>query len=305
MTLKEMRTVPARARRPSSSETSERRGSDMRSKLSLRILKSSLHQLLPPILFTLLRLRPTPVVSFTGDYPSWSAAAIASRGYNSPLILDKVRTSALSVKRGEATFERDSVTFHHPEIRWPLLACIFHAALQSDAATFHVIDFGGSLGSTYFQHRTALAGITHLMWSIIEQPHYVLCGQQDFSDDVLQFFDDIRDAEKRRSAITLVLLSGVLQYIEDPGLIIDIAKNLGAKYLLLDRTPVIDGAHDRITVQHVTEPIYDAEYPHRFFSRDRLLSSIISRGYNILYEFRADDKTENDAKYIGLLCEMN
>src|ERR1700730_2589601 len=92
---------------------------------------------------------PRPVISFTGDYSSWGAAAAASRGYNSSLIFEKVRASALLVKCGDATFERDSVTFHHPEFRRPLLACILHAALHSDTAAFHVIDFGGSLGSTY------------------------------------------------------------------------------------------------------------------------------------------------------------
>jgi putative methyltransferase (TIGR04325 family) len=208
------------------------------------------------------------VISFTGDYSSWGAAAAASRGYNSSLIFEKVRASALLVKRGDATFERDSVTFHHPEFRWPLLACILHAALHSDTAAFHVIDFGGSLGSTYFQHRTALTGISQLKWSIVEQPHFVLCGQQEFSDDILHFFANINDAAKRTSEVTLVLFSSSVQYIEDPELIIDTAANLGARYLLFDRTSVNEGAHDKLTVQHVTEPIYDAEYPHRSFSRE-------------------------------------
>jgi putative methyltransferase (TIGR04325 family) len=85
-------------------------------------------------------------------------------GWDAPNILAKVRHSALKVKRGEASFEQDSVVFEYPDHRRPLAGCLLYAAMKRSGDRFPVADFSGSLGSTYYQHRDVLNAIPALMW---------------------------------------------------------------------------------------------------------------------------------------------
>ena len=72
------------------------------------------------------------------------------------------------MKRGEAVYERDSVIFDHIEYSFPVLCGLLRAAVEDDGK-LNVLDFGGSLGSSYYQKKGFLAVCKHLRWSIIEQ----------------------------------------------------------------------------------------------------------------------------------------
>jgi len=61
-------------------------------------------------------------IGYRGNYASWANAQQVSTGYNSDLILEKVKDALLKVKRGEAVYERDSVLFDEVQYSWPLLA---------------------------------------------------------------------------------------------------------------------------------------------------------------------------------------
>jgi putative methyltransferase (TIGR04325 family) len=266
-------------------------------------VKSFMRELVPPILLAFARpARRKQGYYFSGDYRSWGdASAAAGQGWGSPGILEKVRASALKAKHGEVAFERDSVTFTVSEFRWPLLACIFQAALSSKSQGFHVLDFGGSLGSTYLQHRVALNDISGLRWSIVEQSHYVQCGRNEFEDDILHFFDNV-PAALHRGNIDLAIFSGSLQCVAAPYEVIGEVSKCGARYLLFDRMPIIPGKTDVYTVQHVYDVIYTARYPHRCFAKELLFSSIGALGYEITQEFSGYDSGPRFAQYIGLFC---
>jgi putative methyltransferase (TIGR04325 family) len=223
---------------------------------------------------------------FVGDFGSWAeASAVAGQGYAAAEILEKVRAAALKAKRGEIAFERDSIAFASREVHWLLLACICMAALRSQVGRFHLLDFGGSLGSTYFQHRPELSEIPGLQWSIVEQPHFVDCGQREFQDDVLQFFDTI-DAAAQRAPVDLAMFSGSLQCVPDPFRVLENAVDTGARYLLLDRLPITDGDRDLITIQHVAHPaFYSARVAHRAFSKRRLFEKIAALRCQVLWDF--------------------
>ncbi len=60
------------------------------------------------------------------------------------------------VVAGEAVYERDSVVFDHLEYAWPLLACLLQIA--AERRSLRVIDFGGSLGSSWRQNRRFSVG---------------------------------------------------------------------------------------------------------------------------------------------------
>ena len=92
---------------------------------------------------------------FTGDYSSWEEALKFCDGYNKPNILEKVKNSLLKVKKGEAVYERDSVLFDHIEYSMPLLVSLLYMTTVYKN-NLNILDFGGSLGSSYFQNRKFL-----------------------------------------------------------------------------------------------------------------------------------------------------
>ncbi len=206
-----------------------------------------------------------------GDYANWRTAQAAAGGYDDALILQRVRAAALAVTRGEAVFERDSVLFHEPRHNWPLLAALLWVAAR-DGGKLSVVDFGGSLGSTWYQNRPMLGALT-TRWTIVEQPHYVAAGRADFEDDILRFADTIEEAVKS-AGTRLFLASSVLQYLEDPAAVLAAVRTHRFATVLIDRTAVTKRPASRITVQRVPEKIYPASYPARFLSHDDLIGRL-------------------------------
>src|SRR3972149_4197055 len=81
---------------------------------------------------------------FTGKYATWEEAKQVSTGYDSDLILEKVRSSSLKIKNGEAVYERDSVLFD------PAQSSCRRGQGSGGGARRHRchrvwVDFGGSL----------------------------------------------------------------------------------------------------------------------------------------------------------------
>ena len=97
---------------------------------------------------------------FHGDFQTWAAAAAEAGGYYDPSILDKTAKAASKVKNGTAAFERDSVLFDEIQYSWPVLAGLLWAA-SSGGNELNVLDFGGSLGTSYFQNRGFLQHVAH------------------------------------------------------------------------------------------------------------------------------------------------
>lgn len=276
--------------------------------------RSVLHDLVPPVCPKLWRRIRDPGqalsdrIHYFGDYPTWDAAVSASDGYDTPFILERVRSSTAKVRDGLAAYERDGLLFERPEYSFPLLACLLRIA-SSASNRLRVLDFGGALGSTYFQSRSFLTGLEDLRWNVVEQAHFIECGQREFQTDQLRFFSSL-DACLAQGPVDVVLLSGVLQCLQDPHELLATILGKGIAYLLLDRTPLLDGDSDRLTVQHVPAYIYGkpVRYPAWFFGRTRLLAGL-AQEYRLLVEFEALDSAvhlppANVARFIGQLWQL-
>ncbi|MGA9347285.1 MAG: methyltransferase, TIGR04325 family [Anaerolineae bacterium] len=227
--------------------------------------------LVPPLLVQIFRsLRggvSTVGYGLSGDYRSWDEAARASTGYDSERILEKTMIALLKVKSGEAAYERDSVLFDEIQYAWPLLAGLMWVAARC-GGTLNVLDFGGSLGSTYFQNRAFLSALPGVRWNIVEQSRHVEIGKAWFEDDRLRFYADITDCLADTQP-NVVILSSVLQYLERPYIVFDQILGLPCDHIIIDRTPFWSGPTDRLCVQAVPPNIYPASYPSWIFSRQR------------------------------------
>ena len=259
-----------------------------------------LRDLVPPILANFYN-RLASRGGFSGNYASWEEAVRVSTGYDSDVILNKVRDSLLKVKRGEHVYERDSVLFDRVQYSWPLLAGLLWIASQKDNR-LNLVDFGGSLGSTYYQNRKFLSQLKELHWSIVEQKKFAECGKRDFENEHVKFYDDIEECfgEQRPDAI---LLSGVLQYLEKPYALLEKVQSLGFEFILVDRTPFLEKGGDRITVQRVPPEIFPASYPCWFFSREKFLDAMDFR-YRLVEEFEGFEKADvRDSAFKGFLFQ--
>ena len=94
-----------------------------------RKLKSLIKNWIPPALTHVIQGRKG--VRWHGDYPSWKEAWKLSQGYDSRVILEKVKKAALKVKTGQALYERDAVIFNKIQYSWPLLAALMWISAQS------------------------------------------------------------------------------------------------------------------------------------------------------------------------------
>lgn len=241
-----------------------------------------------------------------GNYKTWQEAQAQTVGYDDALILEKVKSATLKVRSGEAVYERDSVIFDKVQYSWPLLSVLMWIAAKN-RGTLSVIDFGGSLGSTYFQNKKFLSELYQVKWSVVEQRNFVESGSAHISDAEIQFFPTITDAIQIRGIPDLLLVSCTLQYLENPYKFVCEAPEYKIPYLLIDSTPFNYQAHDRITVQKIHPLIYEASYPCWFLNYDKVKETVGKR-YTIMEEFQNElyiYLEGHKIQYRGILAELN
>lgn len=267
-------------------------------------LKDMIRLITPPVFIHLTKRLcgnlTTGNYGLSGDYRSWGEAMAASTGYDSDIILEKTRVALLKVKNGEAAYERDSVLFDEIQYNWPLLACLMWVAAKS-GGRLNVLDFGGSLGSSYFQNRAFISQLSDIRWNIVEQPKYVETGRKWFEDGRLKFYLRVEDCLGETQP-NVVILSSVLQYLEHPYDKLRELLGLRCDHIIIDRTPFSDGPIDRLYVQNVPPSIYHASYPSWVFSMQRFRSHL-SDEWKIVAEFESLDRLKSpiQANWKGMI----
>lgn len=259
---------------------------------------SRLHLLVPSWLRPWIRrLLRRPI--YTGDYRSWEVAQRRSRGYGDRAILDKTIAAARAVRDGQAAWERDTVLFSEHKANLSLLRSLQHVA-QAEASKLSVLDFGGALGSTWWQHKPWLEKF-EVRWSVVEQAALVAAGRAEFTRPPLTFHQSMEEAFQSGKS-DVILLSSVLPYIADPHSLLDQIATYPFRYMIIDRTGFVSRGRDRLTVQTVPPSIYEATYPCWFFDRSKLVDRLL-RDWCILDEWVTDDQVDIPAEHRGLFLQ--
>jgi putative methyltransferase (TIGR04325 family) len=222
-------------------------------------------------------------IYFEGDYPDWNTALNAAEGYDAPQILEKAVSAMRLIRDGKAKYERDTVLFDEIQLSYPLSSWLLYVA-SCFSGRLSVMDFGGALGSSYYQNRLMLEKLPHLSWSVVEQSDFVTAGIAEFQNDILRFFYKPEECVLAKNP-NFLLLSSVLQYIENYNELLDTLLAKEIPYVLIDRTMAYRGAHDHLAVQHVPAWIYKASYPVWFIDADKLEECFERNGYDILDKF--------------------
>ncbi|HBD94145.1 MAG: hypothetical protein A2015_03205 [Spirochaetes bacterium GWF1_31_7] len=247
-------------------------------------IKKIIKLFVPPIILKVIhdiRFSVKKTGWFAG-FDSFEAAKKISTGYDSDIILQKCSTSLQKVKSGEVVYERDSYLFDEVQYYYPLLSSLLWVASQNNN-TLSIIDFGGSLGSSYYQNRFFLSHLKKLEWNIVEQEQFVTEGKKIFEDEILKFYYSIDEVLAERKA-DMIIFSSVIQYIEKPFELLNKVINYNFKYILFDMTGVIKGENDIVTRQIVPEYIYKADYPCWFFSESKFIN-FFSSHYDLIFNF--------------------
>lgn len=249
-------------------------------------LTAILRPLVPPVLVDLIRRWRGRRLRFNGLPRDWQAACAMSVGYADGDIVDRVATATRAVVEGRAAFERDSVLFAEQDFRFPVVAALMHVAALRQGR-LEVIDFGGALGSTYWQCRPFLHGLQHVRWQVVEQPTFVAVGRREFTTDQLSFSESIA-SQPASPQPQLVLACGVLEYLENPLQQLDEFAKVNASHLLIDRTPVHEGPEHHLCIQRVPAEIYRASYPCWIFSRSQFMNHLLKE-WRVVSEFACDE----------------
>ncbi len=258
-------------------------------------------RLTPQVLLNILKIIINKNYGWQGDYRSWDDAGKNAIGYDSDRILNKVKESLLKVQNGEAVYERDSVLFNKIQYSWPMLTGLMWVAAQNKGQ-LNIVDFGGSLGSSYFQNRFFLESISKVSWNIVEQDNFVRCGSRAFKNNELKFFKSIDDCLAYQLCDTIIL-SSVIQYIKEPYKLLREIFGYNFKYIIIDRTAFIDRGYDRLTVQKVPPEIYDASYPSWFFDKKKF-EVFFDEKYTKIAEFKCDDQANIKSQFLGFIYKV-
>jgi putative methyltransferase (TIGR04325 family) len=248
----------------------------------LSSLKKILKQWTPPIIKRALKYKF--IEGWHGDYRDFQTAKSKSTGYEADTIIKRVREATQKVRNGEAIYERSGVLYDKPSIYMPLLTALLYAANQNNNK-LTVLDYGGALGSLYYQHRSHLVNIS-LNWCIVEQEAFAEIGKKEFETETLQFFSSVKECLDQYKP-DLVFFCGSLQYFPDPYETVQELFQYRIPYFLVGNITFLPGKRDQVAIQKVPAFYYVASYPCWFLSKSKFLD-FMEQQYDLLSSFEDD-----------------
>ena len=234
---------------------------------------------------------------WSGNYDTWENADKECLGYDQQLILDKIIYATEYTKDKPDKFERDGcIISGEPEPSFAALHWIKHTSQNNE---INLIDFGGSLGSTYFQLKGYLTNYK-IRWNVIEQEHFVTAGRKKFESDELKFYYSIEECLKDTNP-KCFFSSSAYPYIKNAYQNIESMLKHNFDWIILDKITIVDQPEDRITIQAVPPDIYPTIYPCWFFSESKLLDLFTKGNYHLISMFE-----HSDAKWLsGFIPKSN
>ena len=262
---------------------------------------SNIREFLPPILIKALLRLGFGGNKFRHGYSNWEEAKSQCSGYDAQSITETVVSSSRAVRDGQAAYERDGVLFDKIEYSWPLLAALLGTPRKGDL--LRVLDWGGSLGSTYRQNQElfSLSGLD-VKWTVIEQGHIVDIGLKEFQTKNLTFVANPDDLSGQ--PFDVVLFASSICYLENPSLAIQQAVVLNPSRIIFDRTPESNTESDLIGVQKVGSGIFKASFPVRSFANGSL-QKMIGDEYALVADWISDLQPDPQTVAKGYVFQKN
>lgn len=253
-------------------------------------MKKILNELCPPFLKSILLTALKRNIRWVGDFATWEEAERQTTGYDANIYLKQLIKTLQIVKDDESKFERDSLLFDEVLYPYPLLSNLFALLAHCKAESVFFLDFGGSLGSLYFQNRKFLRLLPCLTWNILEQEAIIKAGRENFQSNELLFHSNLKEAKShiKPKDYKILIFSGVLHYLKNPlQTIKTLLSEIAFDAILIDRTLFARDDVHKIAIQKVPAHIYKASYPCHLLSKTELLECIRGGGMNSLIPLKA------------------
>jgi len=219
------------------------------------------------------RLRDIGPNGYCGRYSDWASAAAASDGYDSPVILETTRRATALVRDGTAAFQQDGMTTAELPDHARRIALVLAIAALEREGRLSVLDFGGALGGAFFAYRRLFDAAVRFTWRVVEPTSYCDLGRREFATPHLSFFEQIEDAVAAERPDVVLCVSS-LQFLRQIDVALRTLAGLGARYLVVDRTPFAVGGDAEIVVQRVPRALYPASYPSWLLCESAFLSAV-------------------------------
>ncbi|MCZ4222987.1 methyltransferase, TIGR04325 family [Pedobacter rhodius] len=247
-----------------------------------------LKELAPPVLNTLRWF--SFKYGWKGNFKSFDEAKERCTGYDESHILNRIVETTGKVRDGEAVYERDGIIYDEVQVNHILLSILLLVAGRN-GNKLTLIDFGGSLGTSYYQCIKYLSHLVELNWCIIEQANYVEVGKKSFENAHVKFYYTIEECIADGKTPDILLISSTLQYIKEPYNLLNHLQSVNIPYLMLDLVGYNDTEDDRITIQKVPPVFYgiEASYPCIFFGKDKLKNQI-KKNYELEFDFISESQ---------------
>jgi putative methyltransferase (TIGR04325 family) len=247
-------------------------------------------------------MKEFPPGAASGDFRHWlDAAALCS--FDRPEFVEQVCAAALAVTQGAAVHMRDGQVFDEIEYSWPLLAGLMFAAACHGGA-LKVLDFGGSLGTTYLQNRRLLDRLAEVEWHIVEKEAYCAFGESRLPHPRIRYHRSIEACLAAGASPNAALFSSVLQFLPDPWAVLARAAALPIRHVLIDRCPISEEGRDRLTVFRAPASVVEnMTRPMWFFEEARLLAAL-GPDFALVERFPGFESDPNiPSRYSGYILE--
>jgi len=278
-------------------------------------LRHTLRSLLPPVLFAML----TNIAHGRGLRPQWevlpggwptpeqmpvafahpSVAARQKATWNRFLTLAS-GTGPLGIPHESRNMVNDELYSHNTVMSFAyVLARLAHQKTQ-----FSILDWGGGLGYYYVFAR-------QLMPQLCLDYHCrdldVLCQIGSTTLPDITFHSN--DATCLHRPYNLVLVSGVLQYIEDWKATITTLASGSSPYLFVTRVPIVATSRSFVVIQRPYQHGYKTDFVHWVWNRADFLAHLASLGVKPVREFFLHEMppfhgAPEQCKYYGFLFQL-
>ena len=226
---------------------------------------------------------------YYGNYRSWDEACVAAEqelpgGYSCDAILQRVSSAIQMVRRGEAAYERDGVVFPRLEFRKSLVAAMLYIADHMQGQ-LRILDFGGALGSTYWQNHEVMELFSiNFQSHIVEQDLFVEYGKKYVPE--CSFYNEINKVDV--NFIDAAMISASINYTDKPYTYLERLLALQLPYFIVDRTMFNIADFDRLVVETVPENIYRAVYPCWLLHEEKFMDLLRRYGYRVVFDIVND-----------------
>ena len=224
--------------------------------------------LLPPQIKIFVRASLSRIVGFK-SVSSWAQGVKQSSGYDTANTAVPFLANTKKMLLDLSKLSHTSSRFQ--QIATAMMFCLAETGFD-ESHTYRILDVGGGGGDYYFYFQKFIPGL-QLNWTVLETKTFAESFKSGTTDQI-SWIDSVDFLEP---AYDIVLMSGVLQYIEEWNYVLETVAKV-SNFMILNRLPLTPSNDDRVALQRSKYGKMRNSYPAHFFSESKFLATIRNLG---------------------------